>query len=183
MPPPILLHLTALSAVLIVLLVMTASVMYSRKSSGSNDHIFIIPPGRWDVGELKPVRVLVEDTRQYQLDTTAGIAQWEHLVPPDGGIIHHSHKGPQYTISMFHQLRCLDVVRSAVVATNASELAKAQHCMNYLRQMVLCRVDLGLENVRDPYGPHAVELTRMHTCQDWRAVYDAVERNKATFVN
>lgn len=48
--------------------------------------------------------------------------------------------------------------------------------------MMLCRSDLHLENVRDPVGPHAVEMTGLHVCEDWRVVYDAAGGEKERLV-
>lgn len=79
---------------------------------------------------------------------------------------------------MFHQLRCLNVlhlelIRPSRFESHAPNEPLVKHCLNYLRQMILCRSDLYLENVRDPIGPHAVDVTHVGTCKDWRKVYDA----------
>ncbi|KLO15163.1 hypothetical protein SCHPADRAFT_938888 [Schizopora paradoxa] len=48
-------------------------------------------------------------------------------------------------------------------------------CLNILRLelMILCRSDLYVENVRDPIGPHAVNVEHVKTCKDWRMVHTA----------
>lgn len=132
--------------------------------------------------------MLVENTLRYQIDTSEGAREWERLVPSDGGVVYPSPSTPsltpslnttspkQYTISMFHQLRCLNVVRleltrpsrfSNVTAPNERQV---KHCLNYLRQMALCRSDPDLEN---PTSPTSVDIVRARTCKDWRSVYAA----------
>ncbi|KAH8101717.1 hypothetical protein BXZ70DRAFT_999655 [Cristinia sonorae] len=56
----------------------------------------------------------------------------------------------------------------------------ATHCLNYLRQTILCSADVTLE-------PEVVEGSRdvgegvgvVHVCCDWSKVYDFVEKNEA----
>lgn len=134
---------------------------------------------QWDIGPLDDVTMYIENTQHYALDTEEGIAQWAALVPPDGGVITIPGLGHQpFTISLFHQLRCLDVLRDAVVSsiTNRTQASpKTVHCLNYLRQMVLCRADRYLENVRDPSAEHVVQFMGEKTCKDWAQVYAAFE--------
>lgn len=135
---------------------------------------------QWDIGPLGDALMYLENTEHYTLDTEEGIAQWASLVPSDGGIIRipgHDHQ--PFTISLFHQLRCLDVVRDAVVSSIQNRTApsrKTVHCLNYLRQMVLCRADRYMENVRDPDAEHVVQFMGDRTCKDWTRVY-AADRN------
>ncbi|TDL30000.1 hypothetical protein BD410DRAFT_780517 [Rickenella mellea] len=137
-------------------------------------------PSKWEIGHLGHVQMSVEDTHQYELDTDEGADHWAKLAPKNGVI--HLDNNSTATISMFHQLRCLNVLRVALVQasrTKAPPGPRVRHCLNYIRQMILCRSDLRLENVRDPVI-HAVDLTSLHTCQDWRKVYSAVEQNHAS---
>ena len=138
----------------------------------------LLNPFAWPIGEMGNVLMLVENSAHYQLDTEEGIQEWAQLVPTNG-IIRLPGDSRKYTISMFHQLRCLDVLRTAVVEANTNGTKPdrlTRHCLNYIRQMILCRSDLFLENVRDPHGPHAVDLTSVRTCKDRRMVYESVGR-------
>jgi len=136
----------------------------------------------WDIGNLGKVRMLLENTRRYQLDTEEGGKEWESLVPEDGGIIYQRNPDTgeleAYTISMFHELRCLNVIRLELVRPSRFESPAPNepvvtHCLNYVRQMILCRSDLYLESVKAPVGPHDVDITHVRTCNDWSKVYDA----------
>jgi len=134
----------------------------------------------WDV-ERKPVHLQFDHYKlQYGLDAAQ---QWAALVPYDG-IIHFA-DGPgdtrnPYTFSMFHQLRCLDVLRAQYrLPLEERDMAHARHCMNYIRQMILCRGDMHLETfLADRYSNENVDRSGVYRCRDFRAVYDAVERNQ-----
>lgn len=92
----------------------------------------------------------VEETTRYQLDTPDGIAEWASLIPP-GGHLMRAWDGTEvqtFTVAMFHQLRCLDIIRNDYVRQRRSPLLK--HCVNYLRQSILCLADNHLEHVRTP---------------------------------
>ena len=137
---------------------------------------------QWDLGALPPKLMYFEPTVHYELNTTTADAEWAALFP-HGGVVRigdPEHREP-YTISMFHQLRCLDVIRRAYVAREAlspeGPSAVSLHCLQYLRQMVLCRRDTRLEPVVDPTGPHAVQPWGTMVCKDWTKVYDAQARN------
>ncbi|KAK0209097.1 hypothetical protein DFS33DRAFT_1380579 [Desarmillaria ectypa] len=140
----------------------------------------------WDIGPLPLVLMDVEDTVNYQLNSTDySNAQWSALAP-GGGIIYLGPDRTPYLPSFFHQLRCLDILRSVYIAQEADmdkqdvrEAAVARHCLNYLRQMLFCRSDLNLESVVSiEHGHHAVGRRRTQTCQDWRVVYEELERNQ-----
>lgn len=135
-------------------------------------------PRTWDIGPIEPVFMTFESSLQY--------GNWSASLGEEGGIIRLGKDKERYSISMFHQLRCLDIIGNDIIVANAtdSKLGAAvpgqmtQHCMNYLRQMVLCRADLRLESARNPYGPRIAVSDVTHTCRDWNAVYRAAEKNR-----
>ncbi|KIJ54693.1 hypothetical protein M422DRAFT_153035 [Sphaerobolus stellatus SS14] len=122
-----------------------------------------------------------EDTQRYMLETPEGEREWEALLPLGGGIIRLGEQREPATISMFHQLDCLNIMRKAIVAqaSNTSYQGPGgleRHCINYVRQMVLCRSDIRLENVKD-IGLHSTEITSLYTCRDWEVVYQNANKN------
>lgn len=123
--------------------------------------------------------MFVESTTNYQLNTSGAAEQWSALVPHDG-IIHLGAENQQFMLSMFHQLQCLDIIRQAYASHNDEAfVALSHHCLNYLRQMVLCRRNLRLERVVDPDQLPSVQPWGRLTCKDWRVVYKEFERNVA----
>ncbi|KLO18222.1 hypothetical protein SCHPADRAFT_125398 [Schizopora paradoxa] len=149
----------------------------------SNSSSIISPV--WDIGDLGEVRMLSENTKRYELADDGGAEAWEKLVPKDGGIIYRRNPSTgeveDYTISMFHQLRCLTALRAELLRPTRFETPRApnepilKHCFNYIRQMVLCRSDTYLENLRKSIGENSLSVTPIRICKDWRKVYEAVE--------
>ncbi|THH33293.1 hypothetical protein EUX98_g882 [Antrodiella citrinella] len=135
----------------------------------------------WDVGKLPQVAMYSEESVRYILNSSDAAVEWALLVPPNGGIVHVDVDGgasPEpFMVSVFHQLRCLDVLRSTYAARDrAGPLAR--HCMNYIRQTVLCRADTKLEKVISFTGEHRVEPWGPMVCQDWRRIYQAQRDNQ-----
>lgn len=113
---------------------------------------------------------------------------WAAFLPGSQGIIGLSEDGRPLTISMFHQLECLDIVRKQLVSRGENHSSEAlpgqvcsgshqsgweltQHCMNYLRQMVLCHSHTALESIKSPAG--SIDYTKSrYLCRDWTAVFD-----------
>jgi hypothetical protein len=131
------------------------------------------------LGQLGIVKMAMEESVRYPLRGASAKAQWESMVPKNGGIVHVGPEKTPYMLSMFHQLKCLDIMRRMYVEDHQGELdAIGRHCLNYLRQTVLCRADLRLESLQDPDGPHAIDMYGDFTCTDWRQVYARVEENE-----
>ncbi|KAJ6489254.1 hypothetical protein C8R47DRAFT_1015062 [Mycena vitilis] len=121
----------------------------------------------------------MEDTVNYQLNGTTADTQWESMMPKGRGIVYVGPDREAYMLSMFHQLECLNFLRRMYVEDHRGALdAIGRHCLNYLRQTVLCRSDLQLEPVVDPDGAHAVDMYGDRTCFDWRQVYSQVEQSE-----
>ena len=135
----------------------------------------------------------IEPTKHYQLSGPNADAEWAALAP-NNGIIHLGPHRQPYSISLFHQLRCLDVIRRdmvVVVESESESLAPdsedsltqsklSRHCLNYMRQMVLCRADLALDPVLG--RPHEARVRPdTNQCVDWRRVYEELEKNQREY--
>ncbi|KAJ7493679.1 hypothetical protein FB451DRAFT_1215114 [Mycena latifolia] len=129
----------------------------------------------WDLGTLNEVLMDVHNTENYQLNGSQADVQWEALIPSNGGLVRLGPQNELFMVSMYHQLKCLDIIRRDYVegskGKNGTE-PLTRHCLNYLRQMVLCRGDRRLECVVDPFGEHAVQVRGTQTCRDWTQVYE-----------
>jgi len=143
------------------------------------------------------VRTFVENSVHYQLD--GDDEEWKALYP-NGGIVYVGENKKPFTISMFHQLRCLDILRREIVrleaassepdpsetqekAANSTSASNSSplhyHCVDYLRQMVLCRADLELDPV---FGkPHPAVIPDAYQCRDWSKVYTSVKEKRGEF--
>jgi len=138
----------------------------------------------WSIPNYNPVRAWIEETVHFQMDDPYGTAdaEWAALYP-GGGIIHLGDDKQPYTVSMLHQLRCLDILRKGAIERVNKGLAHSNkptdlqhHCVNYLRQMVLCRANTEVEDV---VGKPEKIILYQQQCMDWEAVYEAVRLNQA----
>jgi len=123
----------------------------------------------------------IEPTKHYQLSGPTADAEWAALAPHNGIL----HLGPQrrpYSVSLFHQLRCLDIIRRdiAVESLPPEESKLSRHCLNYMRQMVLCRADLAVDPVLGR-GLEARVRADTNQCVDWRRVYEELEKNQREY--
>ncbi|KAF9038915.1 hypothetical protein BDZ89DRAFT_390924 [Hymenopellis radicata] len=169
---------------LLVLLLLAVAVRHSRYISSSpvikHEYTYVGQdvPRMWDsIGAQDTVYMSVENSGHYSFNDSLSDIEWEALAPRDGILCFNKKR---FTISYFHQLRCLNIIRKGIVAfrdptQRQSPSRLVRHCMNYLRQMVLCRADIDLESVRDHVGPHVAVSETTHVCQDWSAVYKAAE--------
>lgn len=107
-----------------------------------------------------------------------GRAEWSAIVPGSGMVYIGTHHEP-HTVSMMHQLHCLDIIRGDIVERNGTrkEPELVMHCLNYIKQMILCRGGLYLEPMvgTDP-SPIGV-----HQCRDWSMIYREVEKNQKEY--
>ena len=141
-------------------------------------------PRAWPLPPLGPVHLSHEDSVHYSLETDLGVSEWNATLPSGGTVIHLGPDGRPFTVSMFHQLHCLDKMRRAVVSPPSSEWESwhTQHCLNYVRQMLLCAASVRLEPVKvapgkGQEGLKVDGLGLQHECRDWSALREAVEAN------
>jgi len=157
--------------------VILAAFLYMLASRRNSTYYQLKPtfPGTspvWDVGPMPKIYLNVENTVHYQLNSSVADAEWAALVPPNGGIVHVGPDRQPFMPSVFHQLRCLDILRQAYVTDAHNTLPK---------QITMCRANLRLEPVVDPFGVHAVNPWGKLTCSDWRVVYEAFDKNEADY--
>jgi hypothetical protein len=101
--------------------------------------------------------MMVENSVRYQPHAREAADEFANLFPSGGHLVHMGEDQRPFTVSMFHQLRCLEVVRKEYAdRTGPSPLAR--HCLNYLRQSILCLADNRIEPVRSPLGPRSEHL-------------------------
>ncbi|KAF9467897.1 hypothetical protein BDZ94DRAFT_914742 [Collybia nuda] len=174
----------------LIILLGTVALSYGNQSKYSQRKPYTYRgsdyPQTWEIPPLDTVKLSMENSVHYDIDTPLGIAEWNSTLPKSGGMLYLGPDRRPFSISMFHQLRCLDIIRAEVVQQaklkesgqkNRSASILAVHCMNYMRQMVMCRANTRLESVRRSAGPHVTVPYVTHTCRDWSSVYEAAEKN------
>ncbi|KAI0043398.1 hypothetical protein FA95DRAFT_1498722 [Auriscalpium vulgare] len=101
-------------------------------------------------------------------------AEWGTLFPAEG----FTDLGPSqqpYLLSMIHQMHCLDIIRVGFLTNRTGAAHHVEHCLRYLRQIVLCKADTTLEETvmkeidgRNETGGSGVGM--VHRCRDWTKV-------------
>ncbi|KAI0773143.1 hypothetical protein BD413DRAFT_492139 [Trametes elegans] len=133
--------------------------------------------GVWEV-ERAPVAFQFDLGLHYGFNASDA---WGALVPGDGLVRLGPHREP-FAVSMLHQLRCLDIMREQLTLPLAARAEQpARHCMNYIRQMILCRGDTHLDPYQYPSNIRPLDANPIRRCLDWRAVYTAVEDNQREY--
>ncbi|KAJ3575325.1 hypothetical protein NP233_g1190 [Leucocoprinus birnbaumii] len=130
------------------------------------------------------VKMDLFDTTYYRLDNE-GAKHWDHILPSatQSHLVEFSRENlmeepAKFTVTMFHQLKCLQIYHQAFLQDTPAHSPVLRHCMNYLRQQILCNVDTRLESVRT----NQAQSTRVYStvCRDWTRVYDAVALTSPT---
>lgn len=142
-------------------------------------------PGRVDGDNNGRVALTVEESVHFSLSRDDGESIWRASTPTGGGYVHLGAEMRLYSVAMFHQLHCIERLREALVGEGDGH--HTQHCLNYLRQFILCQPDLTLEEgnfmernfemEEDGHGDVRMPVGRTHMCSDWSVVYDAMEGN------
>jgi len=134
--------------------------------------------GYWEaVGPLEEVALWIQATKHYQLTSHEGAMESDLLLPPSGHLVtlEGSAKGENYTLGMFHQLRCIQLLRNDL--RKFSKSRNVNSCLRYLWQSVLCSGNVQLEGVFVPRNMTTVAPTpRDYRCKNWQKVFDAAER-------
>lgn len=140
-------------------------------------HTYIQHSAPWYV-ERGEVALEIDSWTRYTLDSGA---EWQPLFP-EGGVIHVGPSRTPYTVSMMHQLRCLDVLREQFTLPLRDRQAEpARHCLNYLRQTLACRGDLQIDPYQYAHKVNAVHPHAIRRCKDWRPVYEKVWENQKEY--
>lgn len=153
---------------------------HSRCFSGyiGNDY-----PEVWPI-ERKPVLMTFDNPKHFRLDEADGIAEWAAIAPQNGVVHLGPHRQP-YTVAMLHQLKCFDILREEMVRDRsenyAGPSALGRHCLNYIRQIVMCRGDLELESFQFASHKNPIDWHGIYECRNWEAIYSNVKRNQEEY--
>ncbi|KAH9834559.1 uncharacterized protein C8Q71DRAFT_147194 [Rhodofomes roseus] len=135
-----------------------------------------------------PVGMHIDFTTHYRFDTAEGAAEFAALLPSSGHLVYldeptgspTTSAGPKaYTVTLFHQMKCLDVVRAQYADPSDARLPLTNHCLNYLRQTVLCRPNIKVEPAVNSEGTAVRGYDAV--CRDWTRVYEEAERNVGAY--
>ncbi|KAL3426736.1 hypothetical protein PVAG01_00245 [Phlyctema vagabunda] len=103
---------------------------------------------------------------------------WPESMSIPGG----SNKG-LYLFESYHQLHCLKIVRKTLLETARGAwptypITHARHCVDTLRQYIMCHAD---NTPLYTFGDHRSGDGQLHQCRDWSALRDAATEKTACF--
>ncbi|KAJ7459649.1 hypothetical protein B0H11DRAFT_2199166 [Mycena galericulata] len=136
------------------------------------------------LGDEVALRIILS-SQHYGLDDESSDEEWAKVLPVNGHLVHITKNVSDlpnpYTVTLFHQLKCLAINRAQYqLPQTAPIIPRTRHCMNYLRQTILCGLNLRLESVEKESG-----LTDRYlydtVCRDWTKLYDEAERNQLAY--
>ncbi|OCH90271.1 hypothetical protein OBBRIDRAFT_731097 [Obba rivulosa] len=127
--------------------------------------------------ELGTVQLTPENTIHYQIYYSSAEREWESIFPAGGGFVRLGPDQRPFGFTLFHQLHCLSRIREAVNARKPTQ--HVHHCLNYLRQTILCDANPTLEPIIPILNELDVNSEVPRVCMDWTEVYRLAEENHA----
>ncbi|KAF7366910.1 Hydrolase-4 domain-containing protein [Mycena sanguinolenta] len=171
---------TTILACLMALIALKRSLYHTTSQVQSYTYVGDDFPELWDVDTSEPVAMIMEESRWYPAhggrDTTG---LWATTSPVGLNYIRIGPEMRAFSVAMFHEMHCLRFIRVIVDGRYDEESQEhLQHCLNVLRQTILCSPDLTLEpaDVLD----RDFEVNRVgstHVCSDWSVMYTEAEAN------
>ncbi|KAI0060429.1 hypothetical protein BV25DRAFT_1827925 [Artomyces pyxidatus] len=120
---------------------------------------------------------IIPGSSHYEMGSEA----WDKLLPLGGHVVHLREPDGSiktYTVAMFHQLRCVEILHRAYVDEGSHRTSPpVQSCLNYLRQTMLCAMDTRNEPQGAVYTHNGFETL----CYDWEGIFREAERNHEEF--
>lgn len=158
--------------ILTILRLQHQSVDDKQYSYIGNDHPIELPL------DLEIVALTFEDSKYYSTSGLTAWSEWNLLdhFQQGHGFVRLGANGRLFGVSMFHQLHCLQMIRLALINGPNDH---SGHCLNFLRQAILCNSDTTLDPVYtngSVSGSSGLGVT--HICRDWSQVYAYIEENQ-----
>lgn len=125
----------------------------------------------------------VEESVHYPIFGSEAKEEWATNSPAGFGYLRMGPEKRYFALDLFHQFHCLRLMRAAL-AGDYREKTKGHvgHCLNFIRQIALCDINLTLEPPDVLDRNFDVKRTgATHICTDWRQVFGALEENYYSF--
>lgn len=121
----------------------------------------------------------VEESYSFSIQGAQSTRDWSTTQPFPSGSIRLGPENRHFAVSAFHQLHCLGIMRTMLAGPQEIWSGEhMHHCLNYLRQMILCNPDLTLEPADILQRDFDIQrFGSLHVCRDFVALYDDVKVN------
>jgi hypothetical protein len=116
------------------------------------------------------------------------LAEWETLIEYPIGYGRAYPAGPDnrmFLMTFYHQLHCIRELYKGISNPDDEEATPhhINHCMQYLRQTLLCGADANIEE--GDFLDRDYQINRMGAevmCWDWEVIFDELDREWNNFV-
>ncbi|KAH9915554.1 uncharacterized protein BXZ73DRAFT_92588 [Epithele typhae] len=159
----------------------------SKRSPPLSHYTFVdedLPPLMPVPAAERAVLLLPEDSQRYPLWAPQATQEWMFTATAGDGNVHFGANRRMLVVAESHMLHCLRSVRTALAqdappSAGGHQMGHLAHCVNFIRQSVLCSADATLEPpdafarnyTREPAGNGA------HVCKDFDAFYGEMKGN------
>jgi len=139
--------------------------------------------------DLGSVQATFDCSVRYELNNNVSSEVWSKSTDTrSGGFVRLGDDYRVFAVSMYHQLHCLSALQTAMTTKTSGSSSSpmdihVQHCLNYLRQFILCSADDTVEPV--------VTLSRLESqrcpppftrkCRNWEKLYEFSATNYLEF--
>lgn len=136
---------------------------------------FAFLPGEHDA----QIRMQVEETVHYRHPNNGVSKEWFFANPQGAGSFRPATDAPTLFVTMLHQHHCVETFGEQLTRTNrTTDWGHLQHCMNFLRELSMCRPDLTLEPGDFTQRDFQTErFGAVHVCRNLDPVYDILNLN------
>ncbi|KAJ7150742.1 hypothetical protein C8R46DRAFT_914623 [Mycena filopes] len=129
-------------------------------------------------GTFPPAMMPIEESRHYSLNGPDALEDWASTSAVGYGFVRLGPEHRAFVLAMFHETHCTHALRFYLGDRTDKLSAHVQHCLNYLRQFILCSPNLTLEPpdvlTRD-FETDRVAAT--HVCPNWELLYGEMAEN------
>ncbi|KZT21625.1 hypothetical protein NEOLEDRAFT_1139244 [Neolentinus lepideus HHB14362 ss-1] len=117
------------------------------------------------------------NTTHYGISSEEDEHDWASIFPDGNGFVRLGPNKRLFALSVYHEMHCMQSIRRAILQEGYGS-GHVQHCLNYLRQMILCRADVQLEPVMED---GSVAWGRERTCRNREELYSWLSKNMAEY--
>ncbi|KAI0315345.1 hypothetical protein OF83DRAFT_362902 [Amylostereum chailletii] len=142
-------------------------------------------PELWPLPPTPPVTLVVEEPVHLPILGPDARQEWASTSPKGISYIRIGPEHRAFAVTMLHELHCLRLMRAGLAGDyRPASQEHFAHCLNYIRQMILCSPDLTLEPANVLERDFDAERSGgTHVCRDWRQVYDLMDDNWTKWVD
>lgn len=158
----------------------TTSIHKSRDYYTYHGHDYpeFLPLPGVENGEVPLALMTVEESVHYPVLGYESDDRWFSITSDSWGYVRLGPDDRQFVVTMFHELHCLRMLSRAFSKAGDVSPDHVKHCLNYIRQGVLCAPDLTLEFGNFEDRDFTSERTgATHVCRDWSLIYTAMDEN------